>query len=275
MNELRHRARTLLIGACLTTLLGACSGPRIDLDGWRREQVARIAHTRADSESVETRLARIEDLRSAMKLEESRALALQVVAQHANDARALTAASRAESDALYLLEDRRSRDHAAASALDYAERADRAGAATAADRAQLGWALGASTHLQPMFDRAAHARRTLTVVESALELDPAQPVALATLAMLHLRLETLPWIASAMAFGAPDSSLKEAERAALAACQAEPSRENRLALAKVLIARKNRAGARAALDIALSATPGYPRDVVLKPMLLELRASLD
>ncbi len=257
--------------------LWGCAGPRIDLETWRVTQAGPRGVEAATTAPLEAQLERVEELRNALKLEEARVEALRLAAEHPSDPRALTSASRAESDGLFLFDenDKHARNHAAASSLDFAQRAAKAGADSAADRAQLAWAMGASTHLLPMFDRAEHAQRTLDAAHSALRLASDEPTALATLAMVHWRLETLPWIASAMAFGAPDSSLKEAERAALAACQSVPSRENRLILARVLAARKNRAGARVALDLALAAPAAYPRDAVLEKTVRALRDELD
>jgi hypothetical protein len=266
-----------LVELLVVSLLWGCAGPRIDLDTWRATQAGPRGADSATATSLDARLERVEELRHARKLEEARAEALRLAADHPRDPRALTSASRAESDGVLLFDedDKHSRKHAAASSLEFAQRAVEAGASLAADRAQLAWALGATTHLQPMFERAAHARRTLDAAHSALQLESDEPTALATLAMVHWRLETLPWIASMMAFGAPDSSLKEAERAAWSACQSVPSRENRLILAKVLIARKNKAGARVALDLALAAPAAYPRDAVLEKAVRALRDELD
>jgi hypothetical protein len=277
MKATQRPTRFTLAALLFVAVLASCAGPRIDLATWRGTHAGARGSDAASPLPLATQLERVEELRNKLRLDEARAVALQLAADYPNDPRALTAASRAESDGVFLFDedDKHSRNHAAASALDFAERAEKAGASTAADRAQFAWALGVSTHLQPMFDRAEHAQRTLDVVNSALKLSPNEATALAALAMLHWRLETLPWIASLMAFDAPESSLAEAERAAYGACLALPSRENRLILAKVLIAKKNRAGARVALDLALEAPAAYPRDAVLEPSVRELRTSLD
>lgn len=280
MNPLRDvasrslRALTLLTLAAITA---GCAGPQIELDAWRKAQVEPRAAANASAAEVDAQFGELERLRDALELARARELALQLAASQPRDPRALLVASRAESDGVFLFEaaDKRSRNHAAASALEYVERAHALGANDAAAMAQLAWALGTSTHLQPMFDRAAHARRTFEAAERALEIDADQPTALATLAMVHWRLETLPAIASAMAFGAPKSSLAAAERFARRACEREPSRENRQILAKVLDALKRRAEAKAELDAALAAPERFPRDRVLAPALAELRKSLE
>ncbi len=264
--------RTLAL-VLAAALLASCSSMRIDLADWRGRNSATTTLAAPD---LARELESIERRRSGSDLRGARELALALVAAAPDDARVLSAASRAESDAMLLFaaEDRSSRDHAAASALDYAERADRAGAHEAAALGQFAWALGTSTHLQPMFGRARHAARTVAVAKRALAADPDQPTALATLALVHLRLETLPWIASLMAFGAPSSSLAEAEHLARRACELEPSRENRQILAKVLDARGKRAEAREELDDALADPPRFSRDAALEDSLRKLRRSL-
>ncbi len=269
--------RTNWLGTLLLTLgaslLASCSSTRVDLAAWRASQVA----APLVAPDVASELDALERRRNERDLRGARQLALALAAAVPGDARVLSAASRAESDAMtfFSAEDRKARDHAAASALDYAERAEAAGASSAAALGQLAWALGTTTHLQPMFERAGHASRTVRAAERALEADAEQTTAHATLALVHLRLETLPWIASVMAFGAPKSSLKEAEQHARRACELEPSRENRQILAKVLIARGQRDQARALLDLALAAPAQHPRDDALEPALRTLRRSLD
>lgn len=254
-----------------------CAGPRIELREWRAEQLDSAATPAQDLEALGDGLQRVAQLRAERQLEQARLLALALAARHPADPDALTAASRAESDGVFLFaeDDERARNHAAASALDYALSAQQQGAVDASARAQLAWALGTSTHLQPMFSRASHARRTLEAAEAALAQDPEEAVASATLALVNLRLETLPWIAKVMAWNAPDASLDAAEQYARRAVATTPSRENRQILAKVLIARDQRSEARAELDAALAAPAAHPRDTVLEPALRSLRQSLD
>ncbi len=268
------RFQALLLPALV---FAGCSGPGLQLEEWRRAQTAGLAPTDLSHGSLAVDLARIERLRGEGELDRARAAALALVQDHAEDAAVLTAASRAESDAVFLFpeDDKRSRNHAAASALDYALAAEKHGGLSASDRGQLAWALGTTTHLQPMFDRSSHAKRTLETARSALALDPREPTALATLALVNLRLETLPWIASAMAWTAPDSSLADAERHARAACESRSSRENLQILAKVLIAAGREPEAREVLDRALAASASFPRDRALESALRKLRASLD
>lgn len=261
--------------AALFAVLAACSGPGVDLAAWRAASMTpRAVAERGD---LASELATVESTRRADELAKARQLALTLAAEHPDDARVLVVASRAESDEMLLLpaDDKSARNNAAASALDFAERATERGANDAASLAQLAWALGTTTHLQPMFDRAAHARRTMETAHASLELDAKEPTATATLAIVHLRLETLPWIASVMAFGAPESSLKDAERFARAACESAASRENRLILAKVLIAANRRADARAELEQGLAAPERFPRDHALAQPMRDLLATLD
>lgn len=256
----------------LALLASACSAPRIDLAGWRAQEA--LQRPAADRGALPAELARVDSLRAERRLEEARRLALSLAAEHPQNPAALSAASRAESDGLVLFanEPKSVRNAAASSAREYAERAAERGAAAPADRAQLAWALGAATHLEAMGDRAAHARRTLEVAQSALAAEPEQPVALATIAIVHLRLETLPWIANLMATGLPDSSLEQALDHARRAVAAEPSREHQLILARCLAAADQRPAAIATLEQALAQAPAYPRDTALETTL---RAELE
>ena len=247
--------------------LPACSAAPVDLDAWRAAEAQPRPldqrRTLADDQ------ARVEALRGARQLEEARALALALAAEHPEDGALAFTASRAESDGLvlYAARDKEVRDAAAASALDYAERADALGERSVASLAQRAWALGASTHLQPMGDRAGHARRTIEVAELALAADPEEPTAHATLAVVHLRLQTLPWIAKLMARDLPESSLEEALAHARRAVAARPSRENRLILARCQRAVGQDALADSVLDEALAAPPTWPRDLALEDTL--------
>jgi hypothetical protein len=269
----RRRGLAALLALVLVPLgASGCSTPRIDLTEWRAQEVrVRPAEARGD---VATELARVDTLREARDLAGARTLALQLAAERPEDGAAQLLASRAESDGMLLAAaaDKHTRNHCAASALDHAERAAALGVATPAARAQLAWALGTTTHLQGMTARSAHARRTMEVAEGVLADEPRNPTAAATLAIVHLRLETLPWIAQLMARSRPDSSLEEAERLARIAVDAAPSREHRLVLAKVLRAADRGAEARGALEAALAAPPRYPRDDAVEA---EVRALLD
>ena len=90
-------------------------------------------------------------------------------------------------------------------------------------------------------------------------------------ALVHLRLQTLPWIAKLMASDLPESSLEGAERCALRAVALRPSRENRLILAKVLLAAGRDNDARTVIDAALGAAAKWPRDAALEASLRDLR----
>jgi tetratricopeptide (TPR) repeat protein len=232
----------------------------------------------AEREDFDADLTRIRMLRDGLDLSASRALALHVVAERPDDGRALLAASIAESDGVFLYsrEEQESRDLAALSSLDYARRAvtrlEEEGVSVSAGvgapgveaRAQLAYALGTTTHLQPMFDRSRHAGETLSAIEDVLVLEPENVVALATLSTLRLRLATLPWIARAMAWGAPHGDLDEAIDTAQRAAQRVPSLEYRLLLARVHEAREEPEEALSVLRMALAAEPKHPRDKVLR-----------
>lgn len=250
-----HRSLCVLFLA----LLGACSTPRIDLAAWRAPSTPSPVAAISDAEEA---LRRVAIAREGSDLGEARKLALALHAARPEDPRVVMAASLAESDGMYLFpeSDKYSRNHCAASALDYARRGMALGASQAVDHAQLAWSLGLTTHLQPMSERTDHARATITAAERALELDAKEPTALAALALVHLRLETLPWIARLMASDRPKSSLEDAERYARLAVEVRPSREHRSILSKVLDARGDDDGARGELEAALRAPPEYPRD---------------
>jgi tetratricopeptide (TPR) repeat protein len=262
------------LALALASLAGGCSTPHVDLAAWRaRESAARPAEQRG---AVDADVASADRLRAEDKLADARRLALQLAAEHPDDGRVLLLASRAESDGVLLFpeDDKESRNHAAASALDYAECAAQHGQDSAAAQAQLAWALGTTTHLQSMGDRSAHARRTKETAEHALAQDADNATALATLAVVNLRLQTLPWIANLMASGLPESSLAEAERCARRAVAAVPSRENKQILAKVLIALERKDEARTVLEEALATGARFPRDHALETPLRKLLADL-
>jgi tetratricopeptide (TPR) repeat protein len=256
----------------LPLVLMGCGGPSYDVAAWQ----ARTAVARPEAERGASDLAAVDALRAEGKLADARDLALQLVAEAPEAAPRLFAASRAESDAvlIFLPEEKEQRALAALSALDYATRADARAAesATTDQLGQLAWSLGTSTHLRPMFARSEHARQTLAAIDRALALDPAQPRALATKALLNYRLATLPWIAKVMARSAPESSLEAALEAARAAVAAEPSVEYRLILAKIEAAAGNTDAAKATLQAALDAPDTYPRDAASRePARLQLR----
>ncbi|MBI1381892.1 MAG: hypothetical protein GC161_12485 [Planctomycetaceae bacterium] len=272
---MKHLA-PLVLPLALLCLVG-CAGPSVSPDevlAWRGEGLlARPAEQRgmrADDR------AEVERLRNADELDAARQLALALVAEDPNVPELQYLASRAESDGLFLMDssDKRSRNLAAESARQYALRAWQLGARDAAAEAQLAWTYGTTTHLQPMFERSRHARLTIDIAERALGIDPEEPTALATLAVVNLRLQTLPWIANVMASDVPDSSLEAAEDYARRAVAALPSRENRLILAKVLVAADRKEEARRELESALAEPARFPRDGALTPELRTLLATL-
>lgn len=259
----------------LLPLVTAGCGASHDLGAWREvNERPRLAAERGD---VETDLARVEELRRSLRLAEARTLALALVAEHRDDPRILFLASRAESDqvALAYEHEKDFRALAALSALDYARALGPAAASRADWLAQWAWAMGTSTHLQPMLSRARHARETEALVSQALAADPRQPRALATGALLNLRLQTLPWIANVMSIGEPASSLVRAEELARSAIEVEPSLENRLILAKVLRARGESEQAVVLVRDALAQADAYPRDAEMRPDARRLLESLE
>jgi tetratricopeptide (TPR) repeat protein len=266
-NSTRPAARLLSI--VLLACLAGCGGAP-DVAGWRAEQAELTkegAAPAAPAFNLDSAAAEIEALRRGRELDKSRERALALVREHPEDAKALFLASRAESDAVFLFatDDKENRKLAALSSLEYARGMAKAGAKSADTVAQFAWALGTTTHLQPMMDRSRQANETMKTIQQALDLDPDQPTALAALAILHLRLATLPWIARVMASGAPDGTLEEAEKAARHAVKVRPSIENRVILAKCLIAAEKSGDAAKVLEEALAAADRFPRDTALRP----------
>lgn len=259
--------RRTLAPAGIALLLGfAGCGGTPDVDNWRSKQ-ATEAEVHASGSGIDRAAAEIESLRRQRDLSQARERALALVRKHPDDARALFLASRAESDAVFLFkpDDKENRKLAALSSLEYARGMAKTGGKSADSIAQLAWALGTTTHLQPMMDRAKQATETMKTIQDALALNPEQPTALAALAILHLRLATLPWIAKVMASGAPDGTLEGAQEAATRAVKVRPCIENRIILAKCLIAAEKNAEARKVLEEALAANDRFARDTALRP----------
>jgi len=256
---------TILLALLLT---GCSSSP--DITAWRHN--TRAARQSEQRGTAAAEIERVDRLRAERQLADSRELIITLATEQPSAPEVLWRAARAESDAVLffpkLISSRR--DYAALSALDYAERAVEAAPDHTRALGELAWALGASTHLQPMLDRSKHAQRTLNAVETTLELDPEQRTAQATLAILRLRLATLPWIARTMAWGAPKGDLNEAKEIATALMERDPTLESRLLLAKIEHARENLAEAQALLQRALEADPVGPRDDALRDPAEEL-----
>jgi len=225
-------------------------------------------------------LAKLEalDARRASDLGAARNLCLTLLAADPESPGLLWRAARADADRVVLAraagEPSEVRDLASLSALDYARQAAERAPNDADAQAQLAYALGSTTHLLPMGERSARAHEVLDVVKRALTLDPVHPVALETKATLHLRLETLPWIATLFASDLPESDLVVAEGAARKAFAAIPSLEHRLLLAKVLVERNKDEEALRVLNLALP-TDRWPRDAEIRPAVLALRDELN
>jgi tetratricopeptide (TPR) repeat protein len=266
--------RFLILLLATTLAWGCAKAP--DVAEWRTTS-SHAALPHADTGGITPSAATIDSARNSGDLATARALALDLVSRQPEDPEALWRASRAESDAVWLCDpaDRTHRDMAAASALDYAERAHDLGARSAAALGQHAWSLGNSTHLRPMMARSAHARATRRVALEAIEQDPHNADALATLATLHLRLKTLPAIARFMAFGAPKASLAEAEQYARAAHQAVPSLGNGLLVAKTLRAQGRHDAAREFLTNALNREDTHPRDRETRGECIAYLAAID
>lgn len=260
--------------------LAACSSPPgvEEVETWRGQQ--RLDTPREPLATV----AALDSLRAGAPSRATLAQARQAavdLAETGEDPEALWRAARAEADLVALLQadgaPREERDLASASGLDWVERAREAAgeAPSPALLGQLAWSLGGVTHLQPMFDRDEWAVKVQFAAEAALAADPGELAAQATLATLHLRLATLPWIAKLFASGAPEADLALAERLARACHEARPSLEHALLLAKVLAAREQEAKAKALLQEAVARPDRYPRDPALRPGAEALLESWD
>ena len=274
-----------LAAALALLLLAGCSGPGMSqIASWRNGTApgAPVLSQPPSMQNVRTLaegITRVDALRLARDLEGSRWVCMQLIAQHPQDPRLLWRAARAESDMVFVLKahgyERDDRDVAAASGLEFARRARKIEAKPDADLlAQYAWSLGTTIHLQPMFDRGEQARSTETAAQQALAQDPEQATALATLAILHTRLATLPWIASLFAGDAPDADLDAGIDFGRRAVAREPSLLNHLLLAKALVAADRSAEALEVLEQGL-ASPGYrPLDAEVREDVLRLRDEL-
>ncbi len=241
-------------------ITSACSAG-YNINVWQATSaVARPENER--SSSLNADLERVDQLREQMKLSESRELALKLAAENPGSSEVLWRASRAESDAVFLHHEHETdqRSMAALSALDYARRANENAEASLAARAQYAWAMGTSTHLQPMMKRSKHAQQTKAIIQGVLAEDPTNATALATDALLNYRLCTLPWIAKAMARSAPKADLGTAEKQARAAYDSVPSIENAIILAKILYERDKDSAANKLLEEMLDLPDRFPRD---------------
>lgn len=253
-------------------LAGCSSAP--DLGAWRRAaETARPTNSRGDLASD---LEKVEEMRQRLRLEESRHLALSLAAENPENPAVLYRASRAESDAvlLYPKDESENRGLAALSALDYGRRAVDVADPSVAAMAQYAWAMGTSTHLQPMFERSEHATRTLEAIDTTLEKNSGNVTALATKSILRFRLATLPWIARVMASGAPEGSVEEAIELGRRCVDSVPSIENYLILARALIEDESAEDARSLLRSAIAGPDTYPRDALLRPDAERLLRSL-
>ena len=247
---------TFLTAAFLTA---GCAGPP-DVRAWRASSV--VPRPESQRGSPQDEIVRVQLLRSQLDLRDSRQLALTLATENPGDETSLYLASRAESDAVFLFSGAESdkRAVAALSALDYAQRAVAVGAKGADARAQLAWALGTTTHLQPMFDRTEHAHKTLRAINRALAVGPDNTTALATLSILRLRVATLPWIVKLMAGDLPEASVEGAVASGRRCVERLPSVEHRLLLARALVACDRVGEARTVLQEATVSPPAYPRD---------------
>jgi tetratricopeptide (TPR) repeat protein len=261
------KSRLFALGAAL--FLAGCSATP-DLPGWRaRESSGRPQGERGQ---LAAEIDEVKALRGRLDLSASRRLALALAAENPEHPEALLLASRAESDAVFLLRgaEKEKRDLAALSALEYSRRAVVAAPGDVPTLAQHSWALGTTTHLQPMFSRSKHAQETLRSADAVLEKAPRDTTALATKSILRLRLATLPWIARLMASGAPRGDLDEAARLAEQCVEEAPSIEHRLLLAKARLALGEAEEARSLLRIAVESADRFPRDRELRPAAEEL-----
>jgi tetratricopeptide (TPR) repeat protein len=244
-------------------VLSSCSA-KYNVEQW--QETALSSRTVSREGSVAADLERVDRLREQGDLTASRDLVLTLLTEQPEVAQVLWRASRAESDAVFLhhAHEEDQRALAALSSLDYARQAAALDPRDPNVMAQLAWALGTTTHLQPMFKRSSHAGETAAAIESALALDPENSTAHATNALLNFRLQTLPGIAKLMARSAPDSSMEVARSEAAVAYEELPSIENAIIRAKILRSLGNNDEALNFLQQALSREDAYPRDRELR-----------
>lgn len=258
-----------LLPASLFLVAGCARGPT-DLEPLRGSLAASAFHVPDAARSA----GEIDGLRDAGHLDEARLAALAWADSDPGSAAAQWRAARALADFALGASAQATRQQAALLGLEHA----RLGAALAPDDAdaqgQLAFLLGLTTHLQPMSDRAAHARGTIAAAERALTLRPGDALAHETLGILHLRLATLPWIARLMARSAPRGTLTESEEHLRAAVTAAPSLETRFLLAKTLSAAGRSAEATMLLTEALAERDSGARDVIFRPQAQALLESL-
>jgi hypothetical protein len=155
----------------------------------------------------------------------------------------------------------------AASALAYAQRAEELDESSVEARAQFAWALGSSTHLQPMTTSSDHARQTIEVAEQVLERDPAEPTGPS-----HPRcVQPAPGepALDRARHGAQPSGLKPRAGHRLGeACggcspqQGEPHHPG-----QVLARRRSGGSGRDRVEAARTASSTYPRDTASMPAL--------
>ncbi len=249
-----------------------------DIAAWRGQSSA--ARPSTERSALAEDIARVEKLRESLDLASSRHLALSLAAENPESSQTLYLASRAESDEVFLLpgEEKEDRALAALSSLEYSTRAVASAEASSEALAQHAWAMGTTTHLQPMFDRSEHAQKTLEAIDAALARDPDNVVALATKSTLRLRLATLPWIARVMASGAPEGSIDAAITLAKTCLDRQPSLENALLLSRALLALEEDGRSQEAamvLRTALDRGDTYPRDRELRPQAAELLRGIE
>jgi tetratricopeptide (TPR) repeat protein len=253
---------TLLVLIAVAVVLGACTGRKYDVAAWQTYTAPHSVPEMEKANSVEAAIQQIDAARASLDLDTARDRVLAAVMRWSDSGELQWRAARAESDAVFLFHPHESdqRALAALSAVEYARRATELAPQSSAAWGEYAWALGTTTHLQPMMERSAQARAIRDAIDRALSLDPSNDRAIATDAILQLRLETLPGIAKLMARGRPDSSLEQAESSARAAVDLLPSIEYRVLLAKVLAAEEKTEEAVQVLNQALAAPDRHPRD---------------
>lgn len=254
--------------------LSGC-GKNYDLNTWQK--VTFEPQDVSTETDLNTKLQQVDQLRDSLSLKESRDLALSLILKYPNNSGVLWRAARAESDEVFLShaheEDQRSM--AALSALEYAKQAVEIEPDNADIQAWYAYSLGVTTHLQPMFSRASHAKKTEQAALKALDLEPDHPVACYTMALLNYRLQTLPWIAKVMSVGKPSSDLNTALEYATKAYSLIPSIENGLLLSRIQLELDQTEEANQLLQELEQSENLFPRDEQLRDSLYQLLTSLN
>lgn len=203
----------------------------------------------------------------SLDLEESRSRCLALLQRFPDAAPVLWRAARAESDYLLILQSRKAslwkQNLAALSSLRYVQRAQsllREENRSSALLSQLAWSKGCCAPMKGFFERSQWANEILRDAQAALEKNPNENLALASLSILHRRLATRSDFTRVFTMSAPKGDLKKSLDWAKQCVAPRPSLENQVLLARVHIALSQFQEADELLQKALKRSDRFPRD---------------